>query len=253
VGKGSEWRSLDFSMGIGIWAFIALFGLLMLVCRFAKTKPPLAQWLLCMALFVGGIYVMRMIPYFALIALPAIGSAWADIRKQACLSEPASPAQNIFRKFCQWDDNRQFNQKKELTHAIIKLALLSLIIGIFLLDPRFKVKDFQQNKLPVAAVQYMQSHNIKGLGFALDNWGPYLYYKFQQPIFIDEKTDFYPVDFIKEYHAAYRGESPEVLDKYKVDYVLVQPDAGLIKYLDGSNKWQRLYADKVSVLYSRKS
>lgn len=252
LGKGSEWRSLDFSMGIAIWAFLILCIMLLLLGRFAKNKPNFAQWTLCMALFFGGVYVMRLIPYFALLALPAIGAAWGEMRKHALASTAASAAQSLFQRFCKWDDNKQIDQKGELKHALIKVVLLLGIIGIFLVDPRFKVKDFQQNKLPVAAVEYMRTHNVNGLGFALDNWGPYLYYKFRTPIFIDEKTDFYPVEFMKEYHSAYRGDTPEVLDKYKINYVLVQPDAGLIKWLDSSNNWQRVYSDKVSVLYLRK-
>lgn len=252
VGKGSEWHAIDFSLGISIWSFMALFGIFVLLNRFAKNKVPLAQWILCMALFFAGIYVMRFIPYFALIALPAIGAAWGDIRKQALLSPAISAAQSLFQKFCKWDGSKKLNKRDELKHAMIKLVLLAVIIGIFLLEPRFKVKDFQQNKLPVAAVEYMKGHGINGLGFALDNWGPYLYYKFNRPIFIDEKTDFYPVEFMKEYHAAYSGDTPGVLDKYKVDYALIQPEAGLVKWLDKSNNWQRVYGDKVSVLYLRK-
>lgn len=252
LGKGSEWRSIDFSMGISIWAFLALFGIFVLLTRFSKDRLPMSQWILCLTLFVGGIYVMRLIPYFALIVLPALGCCWSEIRKQAIGSPAKSPFQKLFRNFCIIDANKPTDQKQDLKHAAARFVLLLVLAGVFLFVPRFKVKEFPKNKLPVAAIDYMQSQNIHGPGFNFDNWGPYLYYRLKSPVFIDEKTDFYPVEFMNEYIATYNGENTAVLDRYKANYVLVQPESGLAKLLDKSAQWNRIFADKVSVLYLRK-
>ena len=196
---------------------------------------------------------MRLIPYFALLALPCLGISSFSFREHWLSCCPQSRIQSWLKKFCEWDKPEEPPSTAILLrNSALHLLLLAAVISIFLLHPRFAVKDFPPEKLPVAAVAFMKDHKISGLGFALDNWGPYLYYKFKQPIFIDEKTDFYPLSFIKEYHQAYDAETPQVLDKYKIDYVLIQPQARLVHWLDRSNQWQKCFEDKVSVLYLRR-
>lgn len=253
VGKGSEWRSLDFALGPGIWSFLALFFALLFLWRISPQKPDIKYWLLCTALFFGGIYVMRMIPYFALICLPCMGICSKQIREWLIsMPDDASPAKKRLKQLALIDEPEPLNKKKELIKAGVRSVLILAVSLIFLFHPRYHVKEFAPEKLPVAATEYIDQHAIKGLGFALDNWGPYLYWKYHTPIFVDEKTDFYPIAFMKEYHSCYSGETPEILDKYKVDYVLIQPEAGLVKWLNNSDKWQKNYEDKIAILYSRR-
>ena len=42
-----------------------------------------------------------------------------------------------------------------------------------------------------------------------------------------------------------------VLDKYRIDYVLVQPQRPLTYVLEHSEKWRPIYADSVAVLFER--
>jgi hypothetical protein len=43
----------------------------------------------------------------------------------------------------------------------------------------------------------------------------------------------------------------EILDKYKIDYVLLEPAKPLTYLLEHSPAWHMIYTDKVAVLFER--
>lgn len=252
LGKGSEWTSFDFAMGIGAWAYLILFFMVLTIWSYSPKRPNLAQFGLCTAMFFAGIYVMRLMPYFAMIALPCVAPSMLALRQEFAKGEGSSILQRSVRKLFQIDQNIAIKTSDLLKQSIIKIVFLLVVASVFILNPKFAVNDFPPEKLPVAATDYIKEHKIGGLGFTLDNWGPYIHFKFKTPVFIDEKTDFYPQEFLDEYHAALSGKAPDVLDKYKTTYVLVPPGVGLCAVLDKSNDWQQVYKDKIAVVYIRK-
>jgi hypothetical protein len=251
VGRGSEWRSLDFSMGIGIWCFLAAFVILWFLYTFSPRKPRLAEWLLMVALFGGSVHAMRLIPYFALLLLPAIGPSYEAIRNQLLSTE--SPKSVFQRALAWWVRLEEKIEAKEIyspTSFASKSILLVALSALFVLLPKFAVAEFPQ-PLPVKALNYMEENKIRGLGFTFDNWGPYIYYRQRVPIFIDEKTDFYPADFLEDYRDAFEAKPnyPDVFTKYKIEYVLVPSKAPLAKALANNPQWTKRYGDEFSVLY----
>jgi hypothetical protein len=124
----------------------------------------------------------------------------------------------------------------------------------FLVTPMYRLKDFPAQKMPVNAVDYAVSNKLaNGLAFSFDNWGPYLYYKLGQPIYIDDKTDFYPGWFMEEYHSTYAASNDwqAVLDKYKVQYAVLPPSAPLAKAMEHSKSWRQAFSDGTSKLFVR--
>lgn len=253
VGRGSEWRSLDFSMGIGIWCFLAAFVILWFLWTFSPKKPRLAEWLLMLALFGGSLHAMRLIPYFALLVLPAIGPSYEAIRSYLLSADVKTSI--IQKALAWWMGLEQKIEAKEIYSPMSfasKTILLVVLSALFVLLPKFAVADFPE-PLPVKALNYIEENKVRGLGFTFDNWGPYIYYRQHEPIFIDEKTDFYPADFLEDYRAAFeaRPEYQSVLDKYKIAYVLVPSKSPLAKALVNNPTWTKRYGDDLSVLYVR--
>ena len=104
------------------------------------------------------------------------------------------------------------------------------------------------------AVAYMKANGIQGRVFHDYVWGGYLIWHTPElKVFIDGRWDPYaPTGVFKNYCSAASNENPQaVLDKYRVEYVLMPPDSPLSKFLKSSPAWAALYSDQASVLFHR--
>jgi hypothetical protein len=72
-------------------------------------------------------------------------------------------------------------------------------------------------------------------------------------VFIDGRADVYLDDFMDEYVLAYqlRGDWRRPLDRYDVDYVLIERDASFALLLEASEEWTRAYQDDMAVIFVR--
>ena len=109
---------------------------------------------------------------------------------------------------------------------------------------------FDPNRMPVAAVDFIQKSDVRG-PFAPDYWGGYLIYRLypQTRVVIDDRHDFYGEDFLKSYLTAMHAE-PRGLDFLKFRNCLVLPrKASLTTLVSGSSKWKVVYSDDVAVVF----
>jgi hypothetical protein len=72
-------------------------------------------------------------------------------------------------------------------------------------------------------------------------------------VFIDGRGDPYAsTGVFKDYWSVVSNEDPQpVLDKYRVEYVLIPATSRLAKVLQSSPTWTQLYSDETSVLLHR--
>jgi hypothetical protein len=76
----------------------------------------------------------------------------------------------------------------------------------------------------------------------------------QTRVFIDGRADVYGDAFIENvYLKAYRGGADwrEPLERYNVRVVLIEPTAPIVAQLSRDAAWQKVYADKQAVVYSK--
>ncbi len=105
-----------------------------------------------------------------------------------------------------------------------------------------------------AALEYMQGQHISGRVFNEDWFGGYM--EWEAPDikpFIDSRADIFVYNgTFDDYVRAVRIVRPfEVLDKYHIDYALLEPDQPLVYVLLRSGNWRVLFSDNVAVLLSR--
>jgi hypothetical protein len=264
--RGAEWGPFDITITPGSWAFLFLLVLVALVFWMAKYLPPPAQALYLVVLALAGFYAMRFVPYFGLIVLPILGPAWRKLLDQSNSSEfiPSEPGSNwllksskiLLRAFLRIELLIEEKESKGVSYKFTALTFvfLAMLVGLFLCLPAAKVKDFSDTAMPVASVTYLGEHASDKLGFVVDNWAPYLYFRLHHPIFIDDKVDFYPEAFVEEYKLVLAGKPgwQEILDKYKLSYLLIPKTGHLAEAVKLSPDWQLVFSDKVSLVYFRK-
>jgi len=142
------------------------------------------------------------------------------------------------------------NSDRRLNNAVA----LAILLCLFAFSMPHQSKFHSQADYPERAVAYMKANAIQGRLFHDYIWGGYLIWHAPElRVFIDGRWDPYaPTGVFKDYWAATSIQNPQtVLDKYKVEYVLMPVDSPLSKYLKISPAWAVLYRDEVSVLYRR--
>lgn len=248
--QSDEWRSIDFSLGAPVWCFMALAALLVTFWVYARFRPRISEYLYMVALFAASLYAMRLIPYFALAALPAMAAQAKFLPLQDRLRQiPA--ISNLLES-----DRRAGLSERTLLKLSIRCAFIGLSFALslaFLLIPSIKITDFDPARLPVHALARMNEGGIKGLGFTRDNWGSYLYWRLNEKIFIDDKTDFYSQKLLDDYVAILQTlpRWQTCLTKYQFKFVLIPRGLPLEFMLDASPGWKKSYEDRTAVLFTK--
>jgi len=104
------------------------------------------------------------------------------------------------------------------------------------------------------ALAYMKAHGMSGRVFNDWVWGGYLIWNApESKVFIDGRGDPYaPNGVFQDYKAALSSQNPQtVLDKYRVDYVLMPSDSQLGTLLRNNPAWSVRFSDDASVLLQR--
>jgi hypothetical protein len=105
---------------------------------------------------------------------------------------------------------------------------------------------------PEAAIEFMQRQQIQGRIFNDYGWGGYMEWTAPDlKPFIDGRADIFVYNrTFDEYDEVAAAKRPlEILNKYRFDYVLFNPDTPLGYLLDHSKEWRSMYSDKTAVLY----
>lgn len=227
-GQGSEWSSFDFIYGIGSYAFIAL--LVLTIVTHAVKRQTLKQncpWLALTLVFAVAAFIsMRFISYFALLALFSL--------------PPSSIASSDRARSKSW--------------TLITLAASILVSALFINN---KIPELNASQMPVKTTDYLKQYPPEGAfskqagGFCYDNWGNYIAIKCNRKFFIDDKTDFYPVDFNVVYRACLEAEPgyEQFFKTSKFSYVLIPKACPLAQALRQKSDWRVAAQDNISVLF----
>ncbi len=141
--------------------------------------------------------------------------------------------------------------KPWLNAAIIAAVLAALI---FFFPTAGQLQQKVDETFPKNALRFMQQHKLDGRIFNQYAWGGYMEWNTPQfKPFIDGRADIFVYngvfrDFLR---ATAVDNSFEILNKYKIEYVLLPPGAPMAYLLRHSSEWRTVYSDPVSVLFER--
>ena len=144
----------------------------------------------------------------------------------------------------------------ELDKPWLNAAIIAGVVAalIFFFPSAAQLQQKVDETFPKNALQFMQEHKLDGRIFNQYAWGGYMEWNTPQfKPFIDGRADIFVYngvfrDFLR---ATAVDNSFEILNNYKIDYVLLPPRAPMAYLLRHSQEWRRLYSDSVSVLFGR--
>lgn len=108
---------------------------------------------------------------------------------------------------------------------------------------------------PQAAIDFVRRNNVTGRVFNDYDFGGFLIFS-GIPTFVDGRALPFGDEFLHRYFDAADlvdiGDAFKLLDDYKIDWVILKPIQPLAKALDGSGGWNKVYADRYSVVFVRR-
>jgi len=222
-----EWQGVDFSTPHGKLALMVIFGLLA-AALFSRRRWRLDEVLLTAFALWAALSHLRFLFFAGLILAPIL-----------------APRLKLFPPY-----------ERELDKPWLNAAIMAGVVGamIFFYPSAAELQQQVDQEYPTAALDFMQRQHLNGRIFNQDWWGGYMEWVTPElKPYMDGRTDIFVENgTFDDYINAVLIRSPlEVLDKYKIDYVLLEPAKPPAYVLEHSPAWRPIYTDKVAVLFER--
>lgn len=226
-------------------------------------KPTLPQFLAVLAFGHLSLSSVRSGPFFVIVALPFIGEQLSGSRLRELLPGQFEPAKwleklNAFlKRIGDTFDEQEFSCTMHILPIVVVLFLgASCLNGGKLFGVQIVKSTFDPKTKPYATLEYLEKNKMweqRGLNY--DNWGGYLRYKTGHRVFIDDRSDFYGEKFYLDYGVMSVLEPgwQNVLDKYKIDWVIYPKQGALAEGLKETGKWRVAAEDAASEVLVRKT
>lgn len=261
-----------------------LFALLVTGLAITRKRLTMPKLLTCIAFGHLTLSAVRNMPLFAFVALPAVAQLFSKVTfNDASLvpatvpaTETADPTAteskthgpgNIWARFGSvWNKaSAGFDENESLCNShfwpiatFIALVVISMSGGKFMGSDCLNCTWSKEDK-PIETLAYLQAQEKSGKldpnrGFNFDNWGGYLRYQLGTRVFIDDRADFYGEKFYNEFGRVSLVQPgwQDVLDQYKIQWILMPKNSTLVAALRQSPSWQSAAEDQCSSLFVRK-
>ena len=238
-----EYQSPDFHE-FSAWPFLLML-ILSLVAPMLGRKIQVHEAFLLAGFAALGLYSKRNIPLFAIISAPYLASMLQPLFEKL-------PFSNRIEMSIK-DIEGQIPTNSLLLPGLTALIMLAAVKGGVPLDAAGLGYQYDPQKFPVQAVNWLEEHPQPGNMFNHFIWGGYLLYRLwpNYTVFIDGQTDFYGEELTIEYvqvetlHENWKN----VLAKYDVSWAVIKADeVKLAEALQNQLGWKVLYKDKTTVI-----
>jgi len=222
-----------------------------------KREVGIRHGLVVLFAVYSGLYATRNIPVSSLLLILVIGP-WlseaiarfaATMKKHSAGSRPPDSAPFLQRMIA-----IEFSLRGHLwPMAAIALSCWVAAHGGKLGARTLMDAHFSEKRFPVAAVNYLEAHDVEGPLISLDTWGGYLIYRLYPRVrmVLDDRHDFYGEEFVKSYLKMVHIEPgwQDFLQQHPARCVLVPRDSALANILLETPGWQPIYSDDVAVAF----
>ena len=223
----TEWQSTDFSTGDGKLAMVVILCLIA-AALFSRRRWRLDHVVLSAFALWAGLSHARFLFFTGLIVVPIL-----------------VPELTLFPPY-----ERQLD--KPWLNAIIMSVIFVCLIVFF--PSQAQLQRSVDVEYPRVALEFMRREHIRGKIFNQYFWGGYMEWNAPELMpFIDGRADIFVYNGVLDDHRRITTmDKPlEILDKYGIEYALLQPSRPLTYLLEHDSGWRSIYSDKVAVLLER--
>jgi hypothetical protein len=247
--------------GVAQQCFVAILLITIVALAAAHNKPSLSRVLVLLLATYSGLYAARSLPVssllFTLIVAPLWTQALTDARENENLSLRLRAVVSRWQEFTGRVRNVELAFRGHLWPvAAVFLGVLVCAHQGRLGATQWMHAHFDPKNLPVQATDTIVERGIREPIFAPDSWGGYLIYRLypENRIFVDDRHDFYGVDFLRDYLKAIRltPDWDKFLNEKHVNWALLPAGSALANMLEETTQWNVVYRDGTAVLLERK-
>ncbi len=237
----TEFFSPNFhSFHVKPFEFILLFIIVVLV--FSRVRLNIIELAMILLFTHMSLYSVRYIPLFCIISAPILAK-----QLQAILDESNGRLAKFIKKR---SDN--ITKIDTATKGYLWPAAAVILVIFFVKTGKIEFQ-FDEEKKPVAAVEFMKKEHLQGNMFDNDEFGDYIIYSAwpEYKVFFDGRSDMYGADMVKEYTKVSRIKPgwDEVLKKYNIKWIIYNANSALSLFLMERGDRTLIYADKVANIF----
>ncbi|MFH1014467.1 MAG: hypothetical protein V1762_00875, partial [Nitrospirota bacterium] len=220
--------------------------LLLMITVFAISKKSLniIELMLTVLFTYMALYSVRYIPLFAMI----VGIILVK-QTEHIVSQSQTKFMSFIKKRAERIGSVDTAAKGYLWPIAGILAVLLLLLNGNV------VHRFDEETMPVAAVEFLQEEHLPGNMFNNDGFGDYIIYTVwpEYKVFFDGRSDMYGAEHIKEYYKITRIERgwEEALKKHDINWIIYNDKSTLSQFLLQRDDWKLIYADKVANIFMK--
>ncbi len=230
----AEWQPPTVNSAQGFLTFYGLFFLSILVFVYARQRPDLMKLALFFVFSFFGLMATRNTIWFGIVIPPVLA---LHMPGTIGSSAPAPP--------------RRFNA------LVAAVAAAVLVILSPWVRPALYSTSLLEPQTPVAAMDYIDRHDLRGHIFHPQVFGDYLAWRLypRQKSFFDGRVHLFGESLVREYRNIFHDSHwEERLRPFEIRYLLLSKDPGqedsvrMIGSARASKNWTVLFEDKVAIL-----
>ena len=247
VGHTAEYLSPNFH-DVSTWPFLLMILASPWILAASRRRVDARSFLLLLGWTGLGLYSVRHVAVYAVIAAPILAQALAGALRGSAAGEAWLKREGRLGEL-------EASLRGGWWPAACVLAVGALMALGVRLTPVPGGDSFSSRVFPVQAMDRAIAEPPGDRVFNYFPWGGYLLYRAwpEVTVFIDGQTDFYGEALTREYETVITlGEGWEqVLAHYDVDWVIMPSGSRLVRALRQDPGWTESYADSTAVILQR--
>lgn len=220
------WRPVDFGTPNGKLALVLVFGILA-AGVFSRRAWRMDEVVLVLIALWTALSHVRFFDFAAIIIVPII-----------------APRLNLFPPY-----------EPELDKPWLNAAIIGAVVAslIYWFPSEMLLQERINNEYPVAALSYMEQNHINARIFSPNEFGCFIDWNAPELKSFVDGREFFVTNGIYEDSIRILGlrRPLEILSKYQIRYVLVEPTQPLGYLLGHSSAWHLVHSDSVATLFER--
>jgi hypothetical protein len=241
MGHIEEFQSPNFH-GVAQKCFLILLlmSLGVLVTRGRRLRT--SEGLLVLFVTYAGLFASRNIPISSILLVMIVG--------------PWLPSSGVLDRFSLRMSAVELGLRAHVWPILVAIATLAIAANGGRLGSNVLIDaHFDPNRMPVAAVNYLEQHDLHSPILSPDFWGGYLIYRLYPTaqVVVDDRHDLYGADFLQSYLKLIHVERgwDEFLRQQNPACIVLPRNGSLASILSTTPEWKTVYSDNLAMVFVR--